>query len=168
MRCRKFIATLVVLAVAGGAWILVRSRINATALAGTAHDLPKRHRNLPPHGGTPICLGDDGFNLELVRDPATGTLQAFILDGEMEEFIRVADPKIDLLIERDGRKETLTLKPVADRVTGETVGDTCLFQTRADWLKGADPFKGVIRDLAIQDQKFHAVPFAFPEGNTKD
>jgi hypothetical protein len=168
MRYPKTIAALIVLAIAGGAWVLVRSRINATALPGTAHDVPKLHRNLPPHGGTPIGLGDDAFNLELVRDPATGTLQAYVLDGEMEEFIRVADPKIDLRIDRDGRKEILTLKPVADRVTGETIGDTCLFQARAGWLKGTDPFKGVIQDLAIQDQKFKAVPFAFPEGSAKD
>jgi hypothetical protein len=29
-------------------------------------------------------------------------------------------------------------------------------------------FKGVFRDLKIQDQTFKAVPFDFPEGNDKD
>ena len=66
------------------------------------------------------------------------------------------------------RKDTLALMPVADLATGETVGDTCLFQARAGWLKTAGHFKGVFQDLKIQDQTFKAVPFDFPEGNDKD
>jgi len=168
MRWKTPIAVLVVLALAGGAWSLVRARINATALAGTSHDLPKPHQDQPPHGGTAIGLGDDQFNLELVRDPAAGTLKAFVLDGEMEDFIRIKARVLELEVEHDGRKETLKLLPVADAATGETVGDTCLFQTQADWLKRVDHFKGNIPSLAIQDQKFQAVAFAFPEGNSKE
>jgi hypothetical protein len=155
-------------ALVGGGWYLVHARIRATAVAGTAHDVPRPHVDEPPHGGTAIGLGDDQFNLELVREPETGTLRAYLLDGEMEEFIRVADRKIELQIERDGRKATLTLKPVADPVTGETVGDTSLFAAKAEWLKHTGHFRGVIKDLAVQDQKFHAVPFAFPEGDPKN
>jgi hypothetical protein len=168
MRWKTPLAVLVVLALAGGAWALVRARINATALAGTAHDIPKPHRDQPPHGGTAIGLGDDQFNLELVRDPAAGTLKAFVLDGEMEDFIRIKAKVLEIEAEHDGRKETLKLLPVADAATGETVGDTCLFQTRADWLKRVDHFKGTIRALAIQDQSFKSVAFAFPEGNGKE
>jgi hypothetical protein len=168
MRWKTPIAVLVALALAGGAWALVRARISATALAGTSHDVPKPHQDEPPHGGTPVGLGDDQFNLELVRDPETGTLKAFVLDGEMEDYIRIKAKALEIEVEHEGRRETLKLLPVADTATGETVGDTCLFQTQADWLKRVDHFKGSIRDLAIQDQKFHAVAFAFPEGNSKE
>jgi len=168
MRYKGPIAFLVVLALAGSAWFLVRARINATAVAGTSHDVPKPHEDQPPHGGTPIGLGEDQFNLELVRDPAAGTLKAFVLDGEMEDFIRINAKVLEIDVEHEGRKDTLKLLPVADAATGETVGDTCLFETRADWLKHADHFKGTIRSLAIQDQKFQSVAFAFPEGNAKD
>jgi hypothetical protein len=58
--------------------------------------------------------------------------------------------------------------PVADPATGETVGDTSLFQTQTGWLQHTDHFKGIIKNLAIQDQKFQSVDFAFPEGNEKD
>jgi hypothetical protein len=168
MRYKMPIAFLVVLALAGSAWFLVRARINATAVAGTSHDIPKPHQDQPPHGGTPIGLGEDQFNLELVRDPAAGTLKAFVLDGEMEDFIRISAKVLEIDVEHEGRKDTLKLLPVADAATGETVGDTCLFLTQADWLKRVDHFKGVIKNLAIQDQKFQSIAFSFPEGNTKD
>jgi hypothetical protein len=168
MRYKKPLAFLVVLALAGGAWHLVRTRINATALPGTSHDVTKPHQNKPPHGGTPVGLGDDQFNLELVRDPGAGTLKAFVLDGEMEDFIRISAKVLVIEVEHEGRKDTLKLLPVADLATGETVGDTCLFQTQADWLKRVDQFKGVIPSLAIQDQKFQSVAFKFPEGNEKE
>jgi hypothetical protein len=161
MRWKTPMTVLVLLVLAVGAWGLVRARINATALAGTAHDIPKPHQDQPPHGGTAIGLGDDQFNVELVRDAASGTLKAYILDGEMEEYVRIKAKVLELVVEHDGRPETLKLLPVADAATGETVGDTCLFQARADWLKRVDHFKGTLRSLAVQDQTFKAVPFAF-------
>ena len=168
MNLKQPIAVLVVLALAGGGWALVQRRIRTTAVAGTAHDQVKPHQDQPPHGGTPIVLGDEQFHVELVRDPASGTLRAYILDGEMEDFVRISAKAFDILVDRDGRKETLAFRPVADLATGETVGDTSLFEARADWIKGTDHFKGVIVNLPIQDQVFRAVAFAFPEGNDKD
>ena len=155
-------------ALAGAGWGLVRARINATALAGSSRDLPKPHQDTPPHGGTAIGLGDDQFNLELVRDPVEGTLKAFVLDGEMEDYVRIKAKVLKLEVEHEGRRETLKLLAVADSATGETVGDTSLFQTQRDWLKRVDHFKGTIPALAIQDQSFKAVAFAFPEGNGKE
>jgi len=168
VRLKYAFAFLAVLVLAGGGWALVRSRIGATALAGSATDQPKPHHAVPPHRGTPIVLGDEQFTIELVREPASGTLRAYVLDGEMESFIRIAARQLDLEVQRPDRKETLTLKPVADLATGEAVGDTSLFEARADWLKSADTFKGIFKNLKIQDQEFKSVEFSFPEGNAKD
>ena len=168
MRLKHAIALLTALALTGGAWVLIRSHIRATALAGSATDRPKPHQAVPPHHGTPVELGDEQFTIELVREPTSGTLRAYVLDGEMESFIRIAARELDLQVQMPGRQETLTLKPVADLATGETAGDTSLFEARADWLKSADTFKGVFRNLKIQDQMFKSVEFSFPEGNAKD
>ncbi len=165
MRPKHAIAILTVLALAGGGWALLRSRIGAAALAGSATDQPKPHHAVPPHRGTPVELGDEQFTIELVREPASGTLRAYVLDGEMESFIRIAARQLDLQVQGQA---TLTLKPVADLATGETVGDTSLFEARADWLKSAATFKGIFRNLKIQDQVFKSVEFGFPEGNAKD
>jgi hypothetical protein len=168
MRWKAPLALLVVVAAAIGSWHLVRGRIRATAVAGTAHDQPKPHINQPPHGGTPVAVGDDAFQLELVRDAATGTLRAYVLDGEMEEFVRIGASRLTLEVTRGGGRTTLFLLPVADLATGESVGNTSLFEARAGWLKTADPFTGLFKDLKIQDQAFRNVAFSFPEGNRKD
>lgn len=168
MRARNTIGILALLAACAGGWLLVREHIRATAVAGTTHDQVKPHQDQPPHGGTPVVLGDEAFHLELVRDSATGTLQAYVLDGEMEDFIRIGAARLDLEVERAGGSTSLPLLPVADPATGETIGNTCLFQAKADWLKTTDHFRGTFRNLKIQDQTFPKVDFRFPEGNAKD
>jgi hypothetical protein len=167
VRLLRPFAILALLGLAAGSWCLVRGRIRATALAGTAHDQPRLHRHHPPHGGTPVVLGDEAFHLELVRDPGAGTLRAYVLDGEMEAFVRIRASRLILEVERGGGKASLVLVPVADPATGETVGDTSLFEARAGWLKTTDTFQGVFRDLTIRDQAFKAVAFTFPDGNDK-
>jgi len=168
MNLKRTLAALLVLALAGGGWALVRWRIRATALAGSARDPVKPHQHRPPHGGTPVVLGDEQFHVELVRDPAAGVLRAYILDGEMEDFVRIAAKAITVQADLDGRKETLAFRPVADLATGETVGDTSLFEARADWIRSAGHFKGVIVNLPVRDQVFKHVAFSFPEGNDRD
>jgi len=165
VRPRAALLCLILLALAGGAWISVRWRIRSGALAGSAKDLPRLRQDQPPHGGTPVSLGDGQFNLELVRDPATGTLQAYLLDGELEGYIRIRARELVLKVELEGRRRTLRLLPVADAATGETVGDTSLFQARADWLKGPAAIQGIIPEVAIRGRVFRSVSFRVPDGS---
>ena len=127
-----------------------------------------KHEHHPPHGGTPVVLGDEAYHLELVLDPTDGDLQAYILDGEMENFIRSADPAIEITVTIGGKTTPLRLAAVANSATGETVGDTSLFEVRADSLRGATSFDGVIRSVTIRGSTFTTVPFNFPKGNDTD
>lgn len=129
---------------------------------------PAKHEHHPPHGGTPVVLGDEAYHLELVRSADTGTLEAYVLDGEMENFIRSAMPSIEIIATVDGKPQSLTLKAVANAATGETVGDTSLFQTQADWLKGTPTFDGILKSITIRGSTFSDVSFNFPKGNDKD
>jgi hypothetical protein len=119
------------------------------------------HRDVPPHGGTPIALGDD-YRLELVRDAAAGTLSAYVLDDEMEEFIRIPAPSLTLLVRLQGEDRPLVLAAVANSGTGETVGDTSLFQGQADWIRTTPAFAGRVQALSIRGTAFTGVPFQFP------
>src|SRR5260221_10212414 len=96
---------------------------------------PAKHEHKPPHGGTPVVLGDEVYHVELVRDAATGNLQAFVFDGELENFIRSSVPSFDIVATVNDATQTLTLKAAANPATGETVGDSALFEAQADWLK---------------------------------
>ncbi|HEY4990141.1 MAG TPA: hypothetical protein VII09_10060, partial [Opitutaceae bacterium] len=57
---------------------------------------PHAHHHHAPHGGTPVELGDEAYHLELVLDEATGTLQAYVLDAEMEDFVRSPDRTLEV------------------------------------------------------------------------
>jgi hypothetical protein len=126
-----------------------------------AAEKTEMHRDVPPHGGTPLALGDD-YRLELVRDADTGTLSAYVLDDEMEEFIRSPSPAIEIVVEAGGQRRALVLPAVANPATGETVGDTSLFQAQAGWLKTVGRCDGAVKSIAVRGTTFTDIPFSLP------
>ena len=134
---------------------------------GAADEKPQMHKDVPPHGGTPVALGDD-YNLELVRDPESGTLTGYVLDDEMEEFMHSSNPSVTITATVDGQSRTLVLAAVANPATGETVGDTSMFQGQANWLKTTGNFDGVVQTITIRGSSFAGVKFNFPKGNESE
>ena len=122
------------------------------------------HQDQPPHGGTPVALGEN-YHIEFVLDAPSGTLSAYILDDEMEEFVRSNMPSFELTAKVGGVEQTLVFKPVANPATGETVGDTSLFTAQADWLETAKTFDAVIKSVTLDGTTFTNVGFNFPKGN---
>ena len=126
------------------------------------HKHEHEHEHEAPHGGAAVVLGDEAFHIEIVRDGEAGTLSAYVLDGHMENFVRVTNASLAITI--DGR-EALQLGAVANAATGETVGDTSQFAAGAEWLKTTTNFSAVIPMIEIRGQSFTNVAFKFPEGN---
>lgn len=126
------------------------------------------HHHHPPHGGTAVVLGDEAFHLELVLDQAAGKLSAYVLDGELENFIRISQAAIEIEATVAGAKQVLVLTPVANAATGELVGDTSLFETKAEWLKTVREFDASVVAVTVRGITFREVKFNFPKGNDKD
>lgn len=133
------------------------------SLAGCAkHDSSASgggHVHKAPHGGKLIELGQHAYNIEFVRDTATGTLTAYLLDGHAENFVRIAAPAIEITALSGGQKRTLALKAVANTVTGETVGNTSQFEAQADWLKSSGELNGEIAATEIRGTRFGPTAF---------
>jgi hypothetical protein len=125
------------------------------------------HEHKAPHDGTPIVLGDEVYHLELVLDADAGKLSAFVLDGEMENFIRVPTTSFEVVPTAGGPNEPLVFHAMADPATGETVGDTAVFEANAEWLKTAVTFDAMVTRLEVRGTTFTAVAFNFPRGNEK-
>ena len=128
------------------------------------------HEHKPPHHGTLVEFGEEFSHLELVLDPATGTLKAYVLDGEAEKTIRIAVPELEIkaqLSGADGKKTDTILKlsAQADELTGEKVGDTSVFQVQNDALKGVKDFDGTVSVLTIKGKEFKDTKFNYPKGN---
>ena len=141
-----------------------RQKSDATAASAK----PPKHEHHPPHGGTPVVLGDEVYHVELVLDADAGKLQAFVLDGELENFIRSAAPSFEVVATVNGESRTLIFTPVANPATGETAGDTSLFEAQADWLKTTGDFDAVLKAVEIRGTIFSGVKFNFPKGNDED
>lgn len=127
---------------------------------GHGHAPASGHAHTAPHGGTLVELGEHAYNVELLRDPATGKLSAWILDGHAENFVRIKAASFEAIATVAGEKRPLTFKAVANPATGETVGDTSQFEAEAAWLKATPAFTGVITSLEVRGSRFANVPFA--------
>ncbi len=157
----RFLLVLPLLTLAGCS----KPESTTAAAAGKAH--AHAHEHKAPHGGTAVVLGNEAYHLEFVRDAASGKLTAYVLDGEMEKFIRLKAAALELAVTTGGEKRTLALRPVANSATGETVGDTSQFEAQADWLKNTPAFDAVVTSIEIKGTKFEQVAFNFPKGNEK-
>ncbi len=144
---------------------LVAAGCSKPAPAGADSAAPQAHHHHPPHGGTPVVLGEEEYHLELVLDAATGRLQAFVLDGEMENFVRSADRSIVIEASQAGTARSVELRAVPNPETGETVGDTAQFEASADWLKSARSFDGILKGITVRGKTYSDVTFNFPRGN---
>ncbi|SDS32701.1 hypothetical protein [Opitutus sp. GAS368] len=161
----KFIRLTAVLLLAATAFAAGCSK---PAPVSAAAAKPPKHEHKPPHGGTPVVLGDEVYHVELVLDAAAGRLQAFVFDGELENFIRSAVPTIQIDAVVNGQAKTVVLSAVANPATGETVGDTSLFEGQADWLKTTREFDATLKTITVRGTTFADVKFNFPKGNDKD
>jgi hypothetical protein len=133
--------------------------------SGSKPEVVHKHEHKPPHGGAPVELGEEEYHVEFVLDAAAGKLQAFVLDGEMENFVRIAAPSLEVTAKIPGKEENVVLLPVANNATGEKVGDTSLFEAQADWLKTTPAFDAVLKEITVRTRTYTNVAFNFPKGS---
>ena len=126
---------------------------------------PPKHEHVPPHGGTPVELGKEEFHVELVRDAAAGKLTAYVMDGELEQFVRIAESALSMVVKGPSGTTNLVLRAIANPATGETVGDTAQFDGEAGWIKDRAVFDATVPLLKIRGRAFTNVDFNFPKGN---
>jgi hypothetical protein len=134
-----------------------RSQPDAAAPAAA-----QKEQHHPPHGGTLVKLGDEFYYVELVLDAPAEKMQAYIFDGELENYVRLTMESFEVTAKLSGREEDLVFKAVATNATGEKVGDTALFDARADWLKTETHFQAVLKQITVKGQTFQNVAFNFP------
>jgi hypothetical protein len=123
------------------------------------------HHHTPPHGGTPVILGNEDYHLEFVLAAPNGKIQAYVLDGHMDKFIRLTNESFTVTAKLVGKPETLVFRAVPNAATGEKVGDTSLFEAQAEWLKAATAFAAELDELTVRRKKFAKVPFTVSKVN---
>jgi hypothetical protein len=127
-----------------------------------AADEDHGHEHEAPHGGSLVEFGDEFAHLELVLDASTGTLTAYVLDGEAEQPVRLPVQGIDMRVTAPAGAAPVRLLPVANALSGETVGDTSMFAATVPGLKGLSSFSGAVVELSVKGQTFTNVQFEYP------
>jgi hypothetical protein len=127
-----------------------------------------KHEHKPLHGGTPVELGHEEYHVELVIDPAEGKLRAYVMDGELENFVRIAAESFEIDARLAEGTQPLVFKAIANNATGEKVGDSSLFEAQADWLKKTNVFDATLKEIVVRGTAYQDVNFNFPKGNDQD
>jgi zinc/manganese transport system substrate-binding protein len=123
------------------------------------------HEDRPPHGGTAVALGDGTYHLEFVRDDREGRIDAYVLDDEMDDFIRIPSPSFGAIATVGGVARPLLFDAVANPATGETVGDSSCFEAQAGWLRSAGAFDLTLQSLSIGGTACAGVTVRLPGGD---
>lgn len=118
------------------------------------------HVHKAPNGGELVELGAHQFNLEFRYDAARGMLRAWVLDGHAQEFVRVSMAAFEVQ-EDNGARRVITLRAMANELTGENVGDSSSFEGEAPWLKDIKHFDGVVKAVRVREVDFRDVKFHF-------
>ena len=92
-------------------------------------------------------------------------MQLYVLDAHLENFVRIGQLEIPMVVEWEGEERTLVFLPQAIRATGEEVGSTSMFSAEVDFLPADPEFEGRIPLIEIGSQRFTEVEFSYPEGH---
>jgi hypothetical protein len=134
----------------------IRAIILALVFSGLAM-VAQAHEHHAPHGGCLVEVGEEFAHVELVFEAETATLRAYVLDGEAEGSVRIAQRTLRLRLD-DGA--LLTLSAHADPLTGEGPGDSSEFSLHAAKLLRRKRLMGVVESLSVRGGHFKNLPFS--------
>ena len=124
------------------------------------------HAHEAPHGGALVLLGEHGtgFHLEVILSKE-GILDLYVLDGEVEKFVRISQEELALQVTtKDSESQSISMTAVEDAATGESMGNTSHFQARTE-MKEVESFEAVLSSIKIKGTVFEKVSISYPQGN---
>jgi len=180
-------ATLVLPFVAGGLFFLtgcpgetpapkVTTTTSAAHKDGDDHDHDHHHHHAEkgPHNGALVAIGHDDAHVEFVLDADSGTLKAYVLDGEAEKPVAIKQDNLQLAVtlskkeeegdEKDALPDDVTILMLS-AVAPDDDGKATEFEGQADALKGVEKFAANLTTVTVGDKPFKNVTFTYPEGN---
>lgn len=132
---------------------------------GSQPSAHKHEDHAPPHGGTPVIVGEDRFHLELVLDPVAARMQAYVLDGHLDNYVPVAETNLLLVAKFGGNEEKLSFHRAIDPASGKIPERSSLFEGTAAWLGTTRAFEGSLPTITLNGMTFTNISFSFPKGS---
>lgn len=120
------------------------------------------HSHDPRHGGIAVVLGDEAYHVEFAYGEVAGTMRAYLFDGHMENYVRIAAPSFAATAMVAGMPRPLLFSAVVDPATGETVGDAALFEATAEWLSARPAVELQVPRLEVRGLEFTNITASLP------
>lgn len=119
------------------------------------------HVHQPLLGGELIPLGEhgEGYNLEILTT-SDQHLSVYILDAHAENFVRLKQPKIELLITEQNVSQSIFLDAIADAATGETIGNTSHFRSSTP-INPNRSTDGILQSIKIGAKEYNQTKISF-------
>jgi hypothetical protein len=130
---------------------------------GHDHDHEHEHdAHVPKMGGFLVALQEEFANVEILHDPAAGTLDLWALDAHAEDYVKLAQPTVLVGLDTATGPLEFELAAVASALSGETVGDTSHFATRDERLVGLVFSSGRLGPITSRGVDFPSTSFTVP------
>lgn len=120
------------------------------------------HSHDARHGGVAVVLGDEEFHVEFTHGEKPGVVQAYFFDGHMENYVRVAAPAFPAAVVIDGAARPVQFVAVPNAASGETVGDTALFETTIPALSSQPALTLNVPELVVKGATYQNITAAVP------
>ena len=142
----------------GPAALLLTSLLAACGDGGTARD-EAEHECVhdPVYGGKLIEIGEHFAQVELLHDPETGKLTAYLWDGHAEHARPVAMESIRVTV----GDLVVKLLPVSDPLTGDQPGASSRFEGTSERLRDLESFEGVLGRMRFGEAEFAETEFRY-------
>jgi len=139
------------------------------------HDHGHRHDHAEkgPHDGALAAVGEEDAHLEFVLDADSGTLKAYVLDGDADEAVAIKQASLQLAVtlrkgdDESGLSEDAVIMMLS-AVSPADDGTASEFEGQSDALKGAEKFAAVVTNVTVAGKSFKNVAFKYPEGNEEE
>ena len=112
------------------------------------------HTHNEKHGGVALVLGEEEYHIEFTYGEMPGTLQAYFFDGEMENYVRVAAPSFPATARIGEEERALVFHASANSATGESIGNTALFEAHAEWLANKPLITLSLPSITVKQRTF--------------
>lgn len=112
------------------------------------------HVHAAKHGGVAVELGEHEFQVEFTFGDTPGTLLAYLLDGHMNEYVRIEAARFTATAKVDGETFPVMFEATADSATGEKVGDSSLFTAKIAGVPAGHTVDLVVPTLVIKGRTY--------------
>jgi hypothetical protein len=154
MNHRRVVRSLVLVATALGAFALLAGCGKKATHEPPEDQAGKGHVHAAKHGGVAVELGEHEYQIEFTVGETPGTIRAYIMDGHMEEFVRIEAATFAATAAVDGQTIPLVFAAVADPATGEKIGDSSLFEAKVAGLNAGAAVELKIPALLIKGRTY--------------